>query len=81
MLAEGRRLTLEGTDVVVAYADSHHRQQTEAGLRDLERIPTKKATYRGASFEEMDTDAVIARRPNVALVDELAHTNVPGGVT
>jgi two-component system sensor histidine kinase KdpD len=79
MLAEGRRLTLEGTDVVVAYADSHHRQQTEAGLRDLERIPTKKATYRGASFEEMDTDAVIARRPNVALVDELAHTNVPGG--
>jgi len=80
MLAEGRRLTLEGTDVVVAYADSHHRQQTEAGLRDLERIPTKKATYRGASFEEMDTDAVIARRPNVALVDELAHTNVPGGL-
>jgi len=79
MLEEGQRLAANGADVVVAYADSHHRQQTDARLGNLEQVPPHPVTYRGASFEELDTDAVTARRPQVALVDELAHTNVPGG--
>jgi len=79
MLSVGEHLVAEGADVVVGYADTHHRAVTEAKLRNLEQIPAKRVTYRGATFEELDTDAVIVRRPAVALVDELAHTNVPGG--
>ena len=78
MLNEGRRRHSRGTDVVVGFVETHGRELTEAQIGDLEVIPRKKLTYRDAEFEEMDVDAIIARRPKVALVDELAHTNVPG---
>src|ERR1039458_3679049 len=78
MLGEGHRRADRGADVVVAFAEAHGRPQTEARLDGLETIPRAKREYRGASFEEMDLDAVLARRPEVALVDEFAHTNVPG---
>ncbi len=78
MLNEGNRLRQHGTDVVVGFVETHGRDETAAQIRDLEVVPRKRLTYRGASFEEMDTDAVLARKPAVALVDELAHTNVPG---
>ncbi|HZR43391.1 MAG TPA: universal stress protein [Ktedonobacteraceae bacterium] len=78
MLAEGHRRESRGTDVVVGYVETHGRAQTQAQLGDLEVIPRKKVTYRGVTLEEMDTGAVIARHPQIALVDELAHTNAPG---
>ncbi|MFB4319292.1 DUF4118 domain-containing protein [Actinomadura sp. 21ATH] len=78
MLAEGRRRAERGTDVVVAFAETHGRALTEALLEGLECVPRRRAEYRGAEFTEMDADAVLARAPEVALVDELAHTNVPG---
>src|SRR5215475_5502749 len=78
MLSEGHRRAERGADVVVAFAESHDRPQTEALLDGLEVVPRKKLTYRGGAFEEMDVDAVLARKPQIALVDELAHTNVPG---
>ncbi len=79
MLAEGRRRRSRGTDVVVGYVETHGRAATAAQLGDLPVVPRKKVEYRDATFEEMDLDAVLARRPAVALVDELAHTNAPGG--
>ena len=78
MLNEGCRRRERGTDVVVGYVETHGRANTAAQLRDLEVIPRKQLDYRGSTFEEMDVDAILARRPAVALVDELAHTNVPG---
>jgi two-component system, OmpR family, sensor histidine kinase KdpD len=78
MLNEGHRRESRSTDVVVGYVETHERAQTQAQLGDLEIIPRKKVTYRGVTLEEMDTEAVIARHPKVALIDELAHTNVPG---
>ena len=65
--------------MVVGYVETHGRPATAAQLGDLPVVPRKKVEYRGATFEEMDLDAVLARRPAVALVDELAHTNAPGG--
>ena len=67
-----------GTDVVVGFLETHGRALTAAQLRDLEVVPRRIVEYRGQQFEEMDLDAVLARAPKVALVDELAHTNVPG---
>src|ERR1700748_1760255 len=78
LLGEGHRRGERGADVVVAFAETHGRPQTAALLDGLEVIPRQKLTYRGGTFEEMDTDAVLARKPQIALVDELAHTNVPG---
>ena len=78
MLNEGHRREGRGADVVIGYVETHGRPQTEAQIGDLEVIPRKKITYRGVTLEEMDTEAILARHPNVALVDELAHTNVPG---
>ena len=78
MLNEGHRRESRGTDVVVGYVETHGRPQTQAQLGDLEIIPRKRVTYRGVTLEEMDTEAIIARHPKVALIDELAHTNVPG---
>ena len=78
MLEEAHRRKSRGTDVVVGFVEAHGRENTQAMVGDLEVLPRKQMTYRGAAFEEMDTDAVIARRPQVVLVDELAHTNVPG---
>ncbi|GAC1389449.1 MAG: hypothetical protein NVS4B11_03560 [Ktedonobacteraceae bacterium] len=78
MLAEGHRREARGTDIVVGYVETHKRPQTEAMVGDLEVVPRKHVTYRGVMLEEMDTDAIIARHPQVVLVDELAHTNAPG---
>jgi two-component system sensor histidine kinase KdpD len=78
MLNEGWRRRERGTDVVAGYVETHNRAQTAAQIRDLEVVPRRTIAYRGQDFEEMDIDAVLARRPEVALVDELAHTNVPG---
>jgi two-component system sensor histidine kinase KdpD len=78
MLNEGHRRRERGTDVVVAFVETHGRPQTAAQIDDLEVIPRARIPYRGTSFEEMDLGAVLARRPDVALVDEFAHTNVPG---
>jgi len=78
MLNEGHRRAERGADVVVAFAETHGRPQTQALIAGLEVIPRKKLDYRGSEWEEMDLDAVLARKPQIALVDELAHTNVPG---
>jgi two-component system sensor histidine kinase KdpD len=78
MLNEGWRRRARGTDVVVGYVETHGRPSTEAQIRDLTVVPRRTITYRGQEFEEMDVDAILARNPSVALVDELAHTNVPG---
>ncbi|MGW7222228.1 ATP-binding protein [Streptomyces sp. NPDC054826] len=78
MLAEAHRRIGRGTDCVVAFAEPHGRPRTEALLDGLERIPPAHLEHRGEVRPEMDVDAVLARRPRVALVDELAHTNVPG---
>jgi two-component system sensor histidine kinase KdpD len=78
MLNEGHRRRDRGTDVVLAFVETHGRTHTAEQVGDLEVIPRKKVAYRGTFFEEMDTDAVLARHPDVALVDEFAHTNVPG---
>ena len=78
MLQEGRRRRDRGTDVVVAYVETHGRRNTAAQIADLEVVSRKRYEYRGTSFEELDLDAVLARHPTVALVDELAHTNTPG---
>lgn len=78
MLGEGHRRAERGTDVVVGFVETHGRRHTAELVEGLELVPRHTLTYRGATFEEMDVDAVLARRPKVALVDELAHTNVPG---
>ncbi len=78
MLNEGRRRCDYGEDVVVGFVEPHRRAKTAAQIGDLEVVPRREVEYRGGSFEEMDVDAILARAPEVALVDELAHTNVPG---
>ncbi|MEU2338579.1 sensor histidine kinase KdpD [Streptomyces sp. NPDC013172] len=78
MLSEAHRRIERGTDCVVAFVEHHHRPRTEVMLHGLEQIPRKELEYRDSVFNEMDVDAVLARGPQVALVDELAHTNVPG---
>ncbi|GGJ04926.1 sensor histidine kinase [Streptomyces brasiliensis] len=78
MLSEAHRRVERGTDCVVAFVEHHDRPRTEVMLHGLEHIPRKELEYRGAVFTEMDVDAVLDRAPRVALVDELAHTNVPG---
>ncbi|MBD2900169.1 DUF4118 domain-containing protein [Actinomadura nitritigenes] len=78
MLCEGRRRLERGTDVVVGYVETHGRPRTAALLDGLEIVPRRTLTHRGAGFTELDAQAVIDRAPAVALIDELAHTNVPG---
>jgi two-component system, OmpR family, sensor histidine kinase KdpD len=78
MLGEAQRRRERGTDIVVGYVETHGREHTAAMLDGLEVVPRKIVDYRGASFTELDLDAVLARRPEVAIVDELAHSNVPG---
>ena len=77
MLEEARRRVERGSDVVIGFVETHGRAQTAARIGDLPVVPRKKVEYRGASFEEMDLAAVLRRHPAVAIVDELAHTNVP----
>jgi two-component system sensor histidine kinase KdpD len=78
MLCEGHRRAERGTDVVIGFVETHGRLHTAALIEGLEAVPRARLPYRGTTFEEMDLDAVLARKPQVALVDELAHTNVPG---
>jgi two-component system sensor histidine kinase KdpD len=78
MLHEGRRRKERGTDVVVGYVETYNRPHTVEAIGDLEVIPRRQIEYHGVTVEEMDVDAIVARRPQVVLVDELAHTNVPG---
>ncbi|MFJ7077501.1 DUF4118 domain-containing protein [Streptomyces sp. NPDC098781] len=78
MLSEAHRRIERGTDCVVAFVEHHHRPRTEVMLHGLEQVPRREIAYRGGTFTEMDVDAVLRRAPRVALVDELAHTNVPG---
>ena len=78
MLLEGHRLKAEGIDVVAALVETHGRIETARLIEGLEVIPRSRQEYRGVTLEEMDVDAVLARKPQVALIDELAHTNVPG---
>ena len=78
MLNEGRRRKSRGTDVVVGFVETHGRPTTAEQIGDLEIVPRRVIPYKGSTFEEMDVDAILARAPQVALVDELAHTNVPG---
>jgi two-component system sensor histidine kinase KdpD len=78
MLLEGRRLKEEGIDVVVGLVETHGRIETERLLKGLEVISRRRQEYRGIAVEEMDVDAILVRKPQVALIDELAHTNVPG---
>lgn len=78
MLLEGHRLKDEGIDVVVGLVETHGRAETAKLIEGLEVVPRRRQEYRGVFLEEMNLDAVLARKPQVALIDELAHTNVPG---
>src|SRR6476619_4407270 len=78
MLEDAHLLKKQGADIVVAAVEAHGREDTKAMIGDLERVPMRRIEYRGVTLEELDVDAVISRHPAVAIVDELAHTNVPG---
>jgi two-component system sensor histidine kinase KdpD len=78
MLGEAHRRLERGTDIVVGFVETHGRAKTVALIEGLEVVPRKHLMYRGHEFTEMDLDAVLARKPEVAIVDELAHTNIPG---
>ncbi len=78
MLEEAQELKRQGRDVVVGYFEPHARPDTIAKVEGLEMIPRRTLMYRGVPFEEMDTEAILARKPDVAVVDEFPHTNVPG---
>ena len=78
MLDAGQELRHKGVDVVIGYFEPHGRKDTISRTEGLESVPRRKLEYRGTLFEDMDTDAILRRKPEVCLVDELAHTNVPG---
>jgi two-component system sensor histidine kinase KdpD len=78
MLQEGHRLKRRGVDVVIGLVETHGRAETIALIGDLEQVPRRKIEFHGVTLEEMDLDAILARKPSVCLVDELAHTNAPG---
>jgi two-component system sensor histidine kinase KdpD len=78
MINEAHDLKRRDIDVVIGFVETHKREETEAQLRDIEVIPRQHVEYRGVTLEEMDVDAIIARHPQVVVVDELAHSNVPG---
>src|SRR5437764_890024 len=77
-LEDAHQLKRQGVDIVVAVVDTHGREETKAMIGDWERVPMRCIEYRGVTLEEMDVEACLARRPAIAIVDELAHTNVPG---
>src|SRR5690242_10604598 len=78
MLSTAQARRREGVDVVIGIVETHGRAETEALLEGLETIPRRRIEYKGQVLDEMDLDAILARRPAIALVDELAHTNAPG---
>src|SRR4029077_8158419 len=78
MLEDAHELRRQGLDVVVGFVEAHGRPDTLAKVGDLEQVPLRHIEYRGVTLREMDLDAILARRPTIAVVDELAHTNAPG---
>lgn len=78
MLNEGRRRAADGDDVIIGYLETHGRKETAAQTGTLEMAPRRQIDYQGRALEDLDVDAVIARHPDIVLIDELAHTNVPG---
>src|SRR4051812_48896864 len=78
MLREGHRLKQQGVDVAIGFVETHGRAETAEQIGDLEVIPPRQIEYRGVTLREMDLDAILAHRPTICLVDELAHTNAPG---
>jgi two-component system, OmpR family, sensor histidine kinase KdpD len=78
MLEDAHLLKKQGADIVIATVETHGREDTQLMIGDLERVPPRRVDYRGVTLAEMDLDAVITRHPAIAIVDELAHTNVPG---
>jgi len=78
MLEEAHELKRQGVDIVLGYIEPHGRIETETLVEGLEQVPRRKLEYQGTVFEELDVDAVIARHPSIVVIDELAHTNVPG---
>src|SRR5574340_172427 len=78
MLSEGIRRKSRGEDVVIGLAETHGRKAVAELVSKLDTVPRRKMDYKGASFDEMDVDAILARKPQVVLVDELAHTNIEG---
>src|SRR5580700_4638865 len=78
MLSEAHRLKKEGIDVVVGLVETHGRAETAKLIEGLEVVPRRKIEYHSIVVEEMDVDAILSRRPQVAMIDELAHSNVPG---
>src|SRR6516225_7695531 len=78
MLQQARARKRDGYDIIVGVVETHGRKETQALLEGFEVVPRKRLEYRGQSLEEMDLDAIIARHPQIVLVDELAHTNAPG---
>ncbi len=79
MLESAHERRRESIDVVIGVVETHGRAETEALIHSLDAVPLRTIDYRGKSFQEMDLEAIIARHPKLVLVDELAHTNVPGG--
>ncbi|MDB9525083.1 sensor histidine kinase KdpD [Oscillatoria sp. CS-180] len=80
MLQEAKALRTEGVDVVIGLLETHGREETAAQMEGLEKVPLRQMQHRDRTLKEMDTDAILARQPQLVLVDELAHTNVPGSV-
>src|ERR1700674_857393 len=78
MLEEAQDLKASGVDLAIGYFEPHGRQETIAKTEDLETIPRRRIQYRDSVFEEMDTEAILVRHPQVCVVDEFPHTNVPG---
>src|ERR1700682_3914678 len=78
MLEEAQELKTSGADIVIGYFEPHGRKETIAKTEGLEIIPRKTIDYRGSLVEEMDTDAILARHPQICVADEFPHTNVPG---
>ena len=78
MLEDAHELKRQGIDVVVGFVEAHGRAETVAQIRDLEQVPLRRIEYRGVTLREMDLDAIVERRPQIAVVDELAHSNAPG---
>src|SRR5207249_2911131 len=77
MLEDAHSLKKRGVDVVLGFIEAHGRADTESLVKDLDLVPRRAIAYRGVTVDEMDLDAVLARKPQVAIVDELAHTNAP----
>ncbi|WP_099223333.1 KdpD-like non-kinase potassium sensor [Listeria costaricensis] len=81
MLTEAHELKQEGIDIVIGLAETHGRKETAALLHDLEMVPLKEIDYKGKIYQDLDVEAIIARNPEVVVIDELAHSNVPGSAT